>query len=485
MASSSKVDLMHHLSAETLGRKPNPMKAIGRLIKPKMISLANGDPHFSFYPINKIQFEIASVDVKDPVASWRSASSDAPSCTLSSSRQSSQGLSLRNSLGYTNATGIPQAQQTLIDLTKHYHSPPDHMSVMTLGNGDAISKCFRLLANRGDNFLADEFTFTSSTNSGESFGINWVPVRIDSGGIMPDVLEKILSTWDPARGRRPHVLYIVPCGQNPTGSTLTLERRKEIYEIAQRFDLIIIEDDPYYFLRYPDPASDSDESFLPSFLSMDVDGRVIRLDSFSKIIAPGMRFGWVTCNPVFYEHLVSLTDSSTHHPHAFGQILVTELLSAHGWQLAGFDRWVRSLRDDYQRRRDFLLSLYARELGGTGYTTASAPAAGMFVWIRVNLERHTRFRSDVRVVGGDPAGPRTNVGPLMQELFESCLDAGLVVMPGFVFALRADPEYDDLDDPIEDRVNYVRVTFAGTEEIMEQGMSILGRVVKEFFACES
>ena len=111
--------------------------------------------------------------------------------------------------------------------------------------------------------------------------------------------------------------------------------------------------DPYYYLQYVDDASASSSELLaPSFLSMDTDGRVLRVDSFSKVMMPGMRLGWITSSPQFVQPLVYLNESSTQHPHGFGQVFVTELLSAAAWGFDGFDRWTRSLRKEYQRRRD-------------------------------------------------------------------------------------------------------------------------------------
>ncbi|KAI0332553.1 PLP-dependent transferase [Cubamyces sp. BRFM 1775] len=486
-----QVDLSHHLSSEARLRKPNPMKAIWKLTRrrPNMVSLANGDPHFSLYPIRRVEFEMASVDEADPVASWRKAGPSAPSTKFVSSSYEPCALPLQTALQYSHGAGLPDAQRAVTELTNFYHSPSDHVCTLTLGNSDGITKCFRLLGEPGDHFLADEFAFSSVTNVPFAQGIKWVGIKMDAGGMIPAELEKTLENWDPARGRRPHVLYIVPCGQNPTGSTLSLERRKQIYEIAQRFDIMIIEDDPYYYLQYDSPsaATTSPETpFMPSLLSLDVDGRVLRIDSFSKIMAPGMRLGWITSNAFFHEHLVSYTDSSTMHPHGFGQMLITEMLHGpQGWRIDGFDRWVRSLRAEYHRRRAFFLDAFASTVAPTGLARASPPEAGMFVWIRVEIEKHPRFRADLRRISGNPTAPRTNVKELMEELFERCLDSGLVIMPASIFALSADPKHDDMQDPIEDRLNYLRATFAGTEEAMEQGLNILAQTLGEFFVDES
>ncbi|THH29080.1 hypothetical protein EUX98_g5108 [Antrodiella citrinella] len=487
---SSQVDLSHHLSTETRLRQANPMKAIWRLARRKadMISLANGDPHYSLYPIRKVEFEVASIgdDVDDPVASWRTAGPSAPSQTFSTTTESSPGkLPLKTALQYSAGAGLPDAQRAVTELTNHYHSPPDHIATLTLGNGDGVAKIFRLLGDPGDHFLADEFSFSSLTNAPLSHGINWVPVRIDGGGLIPEELERILSNWDSeSQGKRPHVLYTVPCGQNPTGSTLSLERRQRIYDIAQRFDIIIVEDDPYYYLQYDpldfdDSMADAPFNFIPSFLSMDIDGRVMRVDSFSKIMAPGMRLGWITSNPLFHESLVHMTDSSTHHPHAFGQIFITEMLSQAGWQISGFDRWVRSLRLEYQRRRDVFMRAFLRDVASTGLASADFPEAGMFVWIKVDIERHPRYRTGVQTEG---SLAKTNVAQLMEELFERCLDGGLVVMPASIFVTPASLKVSCAEHPVEDRLNFLRTTFAGPEETMEPALKILATVLKEFFS---
>ena len=220
-------------------------------------------------------------------------------------------------------------------------------------------------------------------------------------------------------------------------------------------------------------------------------------------MAPGLRLGWITSQPTFKAHLVRYIDLSTQHPSGFPQALVTLLLS--GWGLAGFDRWVRSLRAEYHRRRAVFLELFEHEVAPTRLASASTPEAGMFVWIRVHLEQHPRYCRRAGT-GAGMKGPRTNVARLMEELFERCLDNGLVVMPASVFALEGGPEYDGMEDPIEDvsvssrlrlwairltnrasvcqRVNYLRATFAGTEEAMEEGLTILGQVLREFFAPE-
>merc|ERR1712178_53684 len=112
---------------------------------------------------------------------------------------------------------------------------------------------------------------------------------MEDGHLDPSSLRSKLANWSESRdGPRPRVLYVIPTGANPTGGSLSEEQKKEIYDIARKYDVIIMEDDPYHFMQYLDPG----EKRSRTFLSMDVDGRVVRFDSFSKLLSSGMRLGF-------------------------------------------------------------------------------------------------------------------------------------------------------------------------------------------------
>ena len=119
-------------------------------------------------------------------------------------------LPVRTAFQYTTGAGLPEAQAAVTELTRFYHNPPDHVATLTLGNGDGVTKCFRLLGSPGGHFLADEFTFSSLANAAVPHGIKWVSVKIDEGGLIPEELESTLENWSEERGPRPHVLYTVP-----------------------------------------------------------------------------------------------------------------------------------------------------------------------------------------------------------------------------------------------------------------------------------
>lgn len=126
------------------------------------------------------------------------------------------------------------------------HSPPyaDATTVLTLGATDGVAKTWMLFCDKGDNVLCEDFTFMASLNSGRARGINFHGVDCDTDGLIPEALDRTLTEWDVAvKGKRPHLLYTIPCGQNPTGTCLSEERYQAIYALARKHDLIIMEDE--------------------------------------------------------------------------------------------------------------------------------------------------------------------------------------------------------------------------------------------------
>lgn len=486
-----QLDLSRHLSVEAKARLPNPIKAIWKAaqVKPGTINMGNGDPHHTLYPVCEMNFVVPSISEADPVQAWKAGTGDQQ--IIASYKDEPCALSLRTALAYGAGGGLKHVRDALAELTDRIHAPPKHTVSLSLGNADALTKCFRLLGDPGDSFLCEEFTFSAMTNAALPLGIKWVPIRMDKDGLIPSEMEKILSNWDETlQGKRPHVLYTIPCSQNPTGSTLPAERRRQIFDLAHEYDIIILEDDPYFFLQYDlGIQTTTIESHgytramadvLPrSFLSMDYDGRVMRLDSFSKILAPGMRLGWVTCNDFFSEKLDMLTDSSSQHPHGLGQAFISELLGGEGWGVDGFMKWVSSLCREYERRRNLFMDVFRREVEGLGLASAETPKSGMFVWIKINLERHPRYRKFVK--SDKPGVPVTNTAELMADLFRKLLDCGLVMMPASTFAIVDQTGLVSTDSHISDRANFFRATFVGTDEVIEDGLKIFAHGLEDFF----
>ncbi|XP_055435653.1 kynurenine/alpha-aminoadipate aminotransferase, mitochondrial-like [Bubalus kerabau] len=204
-----------------------------------------------------------------------------------------------------------------------------------------------------------------------------INVSSDEHGIIPDSLREILSKWKPEDSKDPEknspkFLYTVPNGNNPSGNSLTAERKREIYELARKYDFLIIEDDPYYFMQFNKP-------WAPTFLSLDVDGRVIRADSFSKVLSSGLRVGFITGPKPLIERIVLHIQVSTLNTSTFSQLLVSQLL--HQWGEEGFLTYIDRVIDFYRKQRDALLAAADKWL--SGLAEWQVPTAGMFLWVKI------------------------------------------------------------------------------------------------------
>lgn len=240
--------------------------------------------------------------------------------------------------------------------------------------------------------MMEEYTFSSAQETVLPLGVKVVGIKMDGEGLMAESMDEVLSNWDEsARGaRKPYVLYTIPTGQNPTGATQSAERRKAIYEVAQKHDVFIVEDEPYYFLQMqpyagadsapvPRPANHGDfiKSLIPSYLSMDVDGRVLRLESFSKVLSPGSRVGWVVGSDQVIERFIRNCEVASQNPSGISQIVIYKLLDEH-WGHTGYLDWLINLRMSYTSRRDSMIQACESHLPRE-IASWIAPTAGMFV----------------------------------------------------------------------------------------------------------
>lgn len=334
-------------------------------------------------------------------------------------------LDLSVALQYGSGQGLTVLYEWLKDITlNHMHPNIPYKGgadiIPTCGNTDGWNKVLETLTNEWSEdlhpiyerqfVLAETFCYTSAIGSAKARGLGVVPVNSDDDGFLPSSLELVLSQWDYAYGKRPHLMYTVSMGQNPTGGVISHARRREIYAICQKYDVIIVEDEPYWFLQYTSPEEQFGgkssgyeflDSLTQSYLNIDVEGRVIRLDTFSKNVAPGCRLGWITAQPNIVERILRLTESSTQQPSGFVQTMVYKMLA--DWGKDGWIHWMESLRDTYGERQKIMCDLLESKQVMVNVSTSHAdwshvqktnlyefvrPKGGMFVWIKVNFDSH-------------------------------------------------------------------------------------------------
>jgi len=247
-----------------------------------------------------------------------------------------------------------------------------------------------------------------------------------------------LSRWSPEdvknnKNNVPKILYTIPNGANPVGTSILIERKKEIYKIAQEYNLIILEDDPYYFISYA-------KERVTSFLSLDVDGRVLRFDSFSKIMSGGIRLGYVTCPEYLIQRIVLHIQSGQLHSSSDSQVLIHETLSR--WGFDNFIEHTKKVAKFYESRRDKFL-FYA-DLHLKGLAEWNVPSAGMFFWIKV-----------------------LGIKDTSKIVTERLLKKYVAFLPGKSCTM------DDVDTP------YLRASFSiATDEEINQGLKMLADCIR-------
>ncbi|KAL2822890.1 pyridoxal phosphate-dependent transferase [Aspergillus granulosus] len=432
------VDFSHHLNRKSKARHPSPLKDIIKYMGVEgMISLAGGLPHPMTFPLQQATFDClppsASISSEGP----GEGPENALSITLGRGASSPGNLDLTQFLQYGTGTGNKHLLSQCRALTEKVHSPPGQYDcLLHPGNTNAWAKVVGMLCEDDDFVLVEEYTYPSAQALWIPLGIRAVPVPADMEGIRASDLRSLLANWDEkGRGaRRPRVIYLVGVGSNPTGITISRERRKEVYDVCVEFDIIIVEDDPYYFLQYPSynhPTSTSTDttsftalgadSFLktliPSFLSLDTQSRVIRLESFSKTLFPGLRVGYFIAHPVFIERLLRATEVETQDPAGLSQAFVLGLLNK--WGVDGYLEWLQRLQNEYRVRRDWIVDAFHKEFlvvpaedspvpdaqgliaclktsrdGEQGLRPVFSfvdPGAGMFVWCKFYFGQVSRF----------------------------------------------------------------------------------------------
>ncbi|XP_028932570.1 kynurenine/alpha-aminoadipate aminotransferase, mitochondrial isoform X1 [Ornithorhynchus anatinus] len=344
---------------------------------------------------------------------------------------------------------VPELLSWLKKFQTNLHHPPTarygpdegQMEIcVTTGSQEGLCKVFEMLIDPGDNILLDAPAYPGTLSALRPLGCNIISVPSDQQGIIPDALRATLSKWRPedarkSNGKNPKFLYTVPNGGNPTGTSLTAERKKAIYELARKYDFLIIEDDPYYFLQFSKP-------WAPTFLSMDVDGRVIRTDSFSKILSSGLRIGFMTGPKPLIDRVVLHIQVSTMHTSTFAQLLIARLLQQ--WGEEGFLEHVDRVMAFYRKQRDAMLASADKWL--KGLAEWHSPAAGMFLWIKIK-----------------------GVSDTQQLIMEKALKKEVLLVPGGAFNV-------DSSDPS----SYVRASFSlSSPEQMDLAFQRLAELIKE------
>jgi 2-aminoadipate transaminase len=303
--------------------------------------------------------------------------------------------------------------------------------LVTTGSQQALDLIGKVFIDPGDSVVVERPTYLGALQAWTAYQAKYISIDVDADGLLTSGLSAAL-------GHDPKFIYAVPNFQNPTGATLSLERRRELILIADKHGVPILEDDPYGQLRYEGehiPPLVAVEAQYRGLAGADYQGNVLHMSTFSKTLAPGLRLGWIIGPADVIRRLAQAKQGADLHTSGFVQRVACEVARS------GFlDQHVGALRPAYKARRDAMLSAMARSFPPEAAWTP--PAGGLFIWVRL------------------PASVDATA------LLKDALAEKVAFVPGHAF--HADGSGH----------NTMRLNFTGTTEAqIDEGIARLGRVV--------
>ncbi|MCD4714230.1 MAG: PLP-dependent aminotransferase family protein [Clostridiales bacterium] len=239
--------------------------------------------------------------------------------------------------------------------------------LITNGSQQGLDFTGKIFINPGDYVLCESPSYLGAINAFRAYECEFQEVDTDSDGMVMESLELAIQEHPKAK-----FIYVIPDFQNPSGRTWSKERRIKLVEIANRYNLVIIEDNPYGELRYEGEA-------IPAIKSFDTEGRVVYLGTFSKTFSPGLRIGWVCASPLLLNKYITVKQGADLQASSISQRELNAYLENYD-----FDAHIGSIINTYKKRRDLMLS----EMDKTFPKAAvyEIPKGGLFAWVMLPEE---------------------------------------------------------------------------------------------------
>lgn len=329
-----------HFSERMLTLKPSVIREILKSVTPDMIAFAAGNPSTETFPIDEMG-EIAN--------------------SLFADKSRIAGI-----LQY----GVSEGYQPLRELFfsrmrgKYQTGGDQDELIITSGGQQAIDLLTKAMVDPGDTVIVEGPSFIGSLNTFRTYQANLVAVPMQSDGMDLDALEHCLKTEKNVK-----FIYIISTFQNPSGYTTSLEKRRAILALAQKYDVLILEDNPYFELRY-------EGEYVPNIKSLDTEGRVVFAGSYSKILSAGIRLGYAIGHRDLIAKLVIGKQATDVHTNLFFQVVAAEYMSRYD-----LDAHIEKARGIYREKRDLMLRCLEQKLPQD--VTFSRPQGGLFVWMEL------------------------------------------------------------------------------------------------------
>lgn len=372
--------------------------AVGAILQaaadPKIISFAGGLPAPELFPVKEMKAAVDKVFEEHG----------------------------QEAMQYGAAKGVTALREVIQQHVKEKENVDSELDnvLVTTGSEQALDLVGKAFVDPGDTVLVEQPTYLCALDVFRSYGANFASVEMDEDGMKMDALEEALKANPNTK-----LIYTVPNFQNPTGRTMTEERRKQLAELAEKYDVYVLEDNPYGEIRFAG-------QHVPAVKSFDKSGHVFYMSTFSKTLAPGFRLGWLVADRAVVNKLTVLKQSADLHTDNLAQFAVAQFFADND-----VDAHVKEISALYGKRKDLMLEGIKKYFPeGVKYTD---PEGGMFLW--------------VEVPGVDDT----------VELFKECLEHDVAFVPG-------DPFFAGEVQPGAFRLNYSNMK----EDQIEVGLKRLG-----------
>lgn len=381
--------------------KPSAIREIFKYAAdPEVVSLSAGNPSPDAFPAKAIEEISAKVLADDPIKVLQYSVSE----------------------GYT-----PLRQHLMEYMQKEHNTGSENDDILiTTGAQQIMDLCTKALVNEGETVIVEAPSFIGSLNTFRSYNAKLVGVTVEPDGMNTDELEvKLKANPDT------NFIYTIPNFQNPSGVTMSLEKRKKVYELAKKYGVLIIEDNPYGDLRYSG-------EYVPNIKSFDTEGIVIYAGSMSKVISPGIRVAYCICPKPIFQKLVVCKQGNDVHTNIWAQYVCDEFITKYD-----FNAHLAMLRNIYTKKAQFCMDLLDKYCAPA--ITYNKIDGGLFIWCDL----------DKRI-----------------DMPQFCKDAvvkKVCVVPGNAFLTDENEECHSF------RINFS----TPTDEQLEKGIKILGELANK------
>ncbi|MGN1412218.1 MAG: PLP-dependent aminotransferase family protein [Oscillospiraceae bacterium] len=370
---------------------------------PNVISLSAGNPAPEAFPTEKIAEITAKIFKDDPI------------------------LALQYSIteGYTP---LRDRLKAILQPLNCYVPDRDEL-IITSGAQQGNELACKVLLNEGDTLICESPSFIGSLNAFKSYNVNLVGVELQHDGMNMEMLEQTLK-----KNPNTKLIYVIPNFQNPTGGTMSLEKRKELYRLAQKYDVFILEDNPYGRLRIKGKD-------VPPIKSLDTDGRVIYTGSFSKILSPGLRVGYVSGLKEIVSKMIVCKQVADVHTNILAQLICDRFIEE-----TDMEKHFETLREIYRKKCNLMVEQINKNFSSK--ITFNEPEGGLFIWCTLPNDCN------------------------MNEFCTRAIkDYKVAVVPGNAFTIH------DSDPTSSFRLNFS----TPTDDQIIKGCELLGKLSKELF----